>query len=158
MGDLDCVAMASSDPRIPAGTTVPIEFTPDSGRSFIERQWSRFHNGEGVSLAIRARDVNLAVGLVVMPLRPQLGVVGLGYWIVPIARRPGYATSAVELVSSWAIRSVGFTRIEAWVEPNNVASIGVLGSAGFEQEGLLRSFLTIGPTRSDALVYARVSE
>ena len=37
MSDLDCVAMASSDPRIPAGTTVPAEFTPDNGRAFIER-------------------------------------------------------------------------------------------------------------------------
>jgi len=55
------------------------------------------------------------------------------------------------------MRSVGFARVEAWVEPSNVASIGVLESGGFEPEGRLRSFLTIGSTRSDALVYARTA-
>jgi len=158
MGDLDCVAMASSDPRIPAGTAVPAEFSSDTVRAFIERQWSRVDEGEGVSLAIHARDADLAVGLVVISLRPQPGVVGLGYWIVPTARRSGYATSAVELASSWAMRSAGFARIEAWVEPKNVDSMGVLESVGFEREGRLRSLLTIGSARSDALVYARVSK
>ena len=89
--------------------------------------------------------------------RPQPGVVGLGYWIVPTARHSGYASSAVGQLSSWAIGPAGFARIEAWVEPGNAASVAVLESAGFEQEGHLRSFWTIGSTRSDVLVYARVS-
>jgi len=79
MGDLDCVAMASTDPRIPAATTVPAEFTSDTGRAFIERQWGRVDNGEGVSLAIHAREFNMAVGMVVLSHRPQPGVVGLRY-------------------------------------------------------------------------------
>ena len=101
MSDLDCVAMASSDPRIRAETTVPAEFTPDNGRAFIERQWSRVDNGEGVSLAVHARDIDVAVGLVVVMFRPQPGVVGLGYWVVPTARRSGYASRAVEFVGDW---------------------------------------------------------
>jgi len=45
--DLDCVKEASSDPRIPQGTTVPAAFTAELGLAFIERQWSRAETGEG---------------------------------------------------------------------------------------------------------------
>lgn len=155
--DLDCVEEASHDPHIPAGTTVPALFSPAAGRSFIERQWSRLDNAEGISLAIHGHDIDRAVGLIVMMLRPQPGVIGLGYWIVPSARRRGYATAAATLASTWAIVDGGFARIEAWVEPDNTASQHVLTSAGFELEGRLRSFLTTGTTRSDALVFSRVT-
>lgn len=155
--DLGCVEEASHDPRIPAGTTVPAVFSPAAGRSFIERQWSRLDNAEGISLAIHGNDIDRAVGLVAMMLRPQPGVIGLGYWIVPSARRCGYAIAAATLASTWAIDEGGFARIEAWVEPDNTASQHVLTSAGFELEGRLRSFLTTGPTRTDALVYSRVT-
>ena len=155
--DLGCVEEASHDPRIPAGTTVPAVFSPSTGRLFIERQWSRLDNGEGISLAIHANDVDRAIGLVVMLLRPQPSVIGLGYWIVPSARGCGYATAAASVASTWALDEGGFARIEAWVEPANAASQHVLTSAGFDLEGRLRSFLTIGPTRSDALVYSRIA-
>lgn len=155
--DLGCVEEASHDLRIPAATTVPAVFSPAAGRTFIERQWSRLDNGEGISLAIHGNDIDRAVGLVVMMLRPQPGVIGLGYWIVPSARHLGYAAAAARLGSTWALAEGGFARIEAWVEPDNTSSQHVLTSAGFVLEGRLRSFLTTGPTRTDALVYSRVT-
>ena len=156
LDDTDCVAELSTDPRIPAGTTVPATFTPAAGREYIERQWSRVDRGEGISMAIHAHDVDRAIGFIVMMLRPQPGVVGLGYGIVPSARGCGYASRAATLASTWAIGPGGFARIEAWVEPGNVASQAVLLAAGFEAEGRLRSFLGIGAARSDALVYSRI--
>src|SRR4051794_394727 len=69
--DLDCVAEASTHPRIPAGTTVPAIFTPTPGRAFIERQWSHLERGEGISMAIHSRYDDRAVGPIVMMLRPQ---------------------------------------------------------------------------------------
>ena len=107
-------------------------------------------------MAVHAHDAERAVGLVVMMLRPQSGVVGLGYWIVPSARGCGYASHAATLASTWAVGPGGFARIEAWVQPGNVASQTVLVTAGFEAEGRLRSFLSIGAARSDALVYSRI--
>lgn len=155
--DVDCVAEASIDPQIPATTTVPARWSPDAGRAFVERQQNRVDNGEGVSLAVHAHDADRAVGLVSMMLRPQPAVIGLGYWIVPSARGRGYASRAATLASAWAIGSGGFARIEAWVDPDNLASQRVLASAGFDLEGRLRSFLTIGDERSDALVYSKIA-
>ena len=155
--DLDCVREAGTDPQIPSGTTVPSSWTIDAGRAFIDRQLKRIESGEGISLAIHAVDLDRAVGLVSMMLRPQPGVIGLGYWVVPGARQLGFARRAATLAGGWAIGPGGFARVEAWVEPNNEPSQSVLNSAGFELEGRLRSFLTIGDSRSDALVYSRIT-
>src|SRR5215211_5768518 len=55
------------------------------------------------SLAMHAIEVDRAVGLISMMLRPQPGVVGLGYLVVPSFRRRGFARRAVALAGDWAI-------------------------------------------------------
>ena len=102
LDDIACIAEASTDSRIPEGTTVPATYSPDAGRAFIERQWSRFDNGEGLSLAISSSVTGTAIGLIVLTLRPQNGVAGVGYWVVPSQRGQGHAPRAVRLVTQWA--------------------------------------------------------
>jgi len=140
--DLECVKEASTDSRIPQGTTVPPSFTTELGLAFIERQWSRADAGEGISLTVADARTNEARGLAILLVRPQPGVVGIGYWVVPRARGRGLATRAVDLLSRWALAEAGIARVEAWVEPQNTASQRVLAVAGFSREGVLRSFLT----------------
>ncbi|WP_212755940.1 GNAT family N-acetyltransferase [Flexivirga aerilata] len=156
-GDVDCVREASSDPRIVDGTTVPTAFTHDDGLAFIRRQWSRAESGTGVAQAIVDATTDVAVGLVAVTLRPQPGVAGLGYWVVPSARGRGAAAAAVRLVTPWALNSLGLQRLEAWVVPQNIASQRVLRGAGYLEEGRLRSFLTSGGKVSDALVFSVIS-
>jgi [ribosomal protein S5]-alanine N-acetyltransferase len=156
MADLDCIEQAATDSRIPAGTSVPAMFTREAGMAFIERQWSRLDDQVGVSLAVSELDSDRPVGLSIMSLRPQVGVGGLGYWIVPAARGRGYATSAARLLTEWSLRTLGLQRVEAWVEPANRPSRRVLLAAGFEQEGLLRHFLQVDGQPRDALVFSRV--
>lgn len=136
---------------------MPAEYDDEAGRAFVGRQWSRLDNGEGISLAIEPLARGGAVGLIVLMLRPQADVAGLGYWIVPSARGNGYATRAVRLLSEWALGEVGIKRVEAWVEPGNDASLRVLDAAGFELEGRLRSFLSFPTRRADALVLSRIA-
>lgn len=155
--DLECVREASTDPAITSNTTVPDHWTVDAGRAFIDRQGKRITSGEGISLAMHELELNRAVGLVSLMLRSQPSVIGLGYWVVPSARQRGLARRAVALASDWAIGAGGYARIEAWVEPDNRPSQSVLLAAGFELEGRLRSFLAVGDSRSDALVYSRLA-
>ena len=157
-GDLDCIEAAGADARIPGGTTVPAVFTVEAGQAFVRRQWSRAEQGEGLSLAVADATTDEALGLTVLMLRPQPGVVGIGYWVIPRARGRGLATSAVRLVSSWALSDAGMARVEAWVEPENVSSQRVLASAGFVREGVLRSFLSYEGGRADAVVFSRTPE
>jgi ribosomal-protein-alanine N-acetyltransferase len=156
-GDLDCVREAARDPRIRVGTTVPATFTFEAGHAYIERQWRRQEEGEGVSLAVADAATGVAIGFAGLSRRPQPGVVGIGYWVVPRARGRGVATRAVRLLSTWALRDAGLARVEAWVEPGNLGSQRVLSAAGFAREGVLRSFLVLDGRRADAVVFARIA-
>jgi ribosomal-protein-alanine N-acetyltransferase len=157
LSDLTCIEAAATDHRIPEGTSVPALFTDEEGAAFIRRQWSRIQDGVGVSQAVVDAGTDRAVGLVWLGLRPQAGVGGLGYWVIPSARRRGYAAGAVRLLSDWALSALGLDRVEAWVEPDNAPSRRVLLSCGFEQEGLLRNFSRSNGEPRDALVLSRVT-
>ncbi len=157
-GDLACVEEASRDPVIPKGATVPERFTEDAGRAFVQRQRGRRASGAGISLAIVDPGSGVAAGLVTLLHRQQSGVVGLGYWVVASRRQQGLASNAVHLVSSWALSSPQLRRVEALVEPANVASIRVLERVGFQREGLLRRYLDLGSGDGDVLLFALLRE
>lgn len=156
--DLRCVEEAGWDPRIPSGTTVPDEFSVDEGGAFIERQWSRQSNGEGLALAIAEGASDEAVGQIALLFRERPGVAGIGYWVIERARNRGFAHRAVLLLSRWALEEAGLARIEALVEPDNIASQRVLEGAGFKREGLLRSYLSFGDVQADAFMYSLVTK
>jgi RimJ/RimL family protein N-acetyltransferase len=158
MVDLACVESASGDPRIPDGTTVPRAFSQEAGRSWIARQHGRRESGHGWSLAVGDADTGSALGCATLLLRPQEGVAGIGYWLVPGARGRGLASRAVRLLAEWGLRERGLARVEAWVEPDNAASVAVLIRCGFEHEGRLRSFLSFPSRRCDALVLSRLAD
>jgi [ribosomal protein S5]-alanine N-acetyltransferase len=155
--DVECVQAASTDPRITESTTVPVVPSEAAALEFIERQHRRAEDGEGWSFTIAAFDSDEAMGSVTLMLRPQAGVVGVGYWLTPARRGRGSAGRAVDLVTRWALQDRGFARVEAWVEPGNDVSISVLRGCGFTEEGRLRSHLALGDRRADALVFSRTS-
>ena len=152
--DLGCVAAASADPEIPQGTTVPAVYSDEEGRAFIERQWDRRSSGRGLSLAVADPGTNEAVGLVFLGLGPGRGHCDLGYWLVPAARGRGLGTDAVRLVSRWVLTETDVHRLVAQVVPDNAASIALLRSLGFTEEGLLRSWLWIGDVPVDVVQFS----
>ena len=151
--DLPCIEAAAADSRIPEGTTVPAVFSEAEGMAYIERQWRRQADGEGLPLAIEEVHSHAAVGFIVLLRRHQPAVAGLGYWVIPAARGHGYARRAVALLAPWALRLGSVNRVEALAEPVNGASVRTLEGAGFRREGLLRSYLD---GTLDAFMYSLV--
>ena len=151
MSDLPCVEEAASDPRIPEGTTVPAQYTVAEGCAWIERQMSRQPTHWGLSLAIADVATDEAVGLIVLMHRKMPGTAGLGYWLIPRARRGGRGTRAIGLLSRWALTDAGLARVEARVEPRNEPSLRALRKCGFVTEGILRSHLYIAGGHRDVV-------
>jgi ribosomal-protein-alanine N-acetyltransferase len=151
-----CIREAAADEAIPEGTTVPAPFTEEAGLAFIARQLGRAEEGEGLSLAIADAGTGLARGLIWLGIRPQPGVLGIGYWVVPAARGAGLARRAVRLAARWSLLQ-GAARVEAWVEPGNEPSQRVLRAAGFQHEAVLRSFLAFETRRADAVVFSCIA-
>jgi [ribosomal protein S5]-alanine N-acetyltransferase len=151
--DLPLTEEVSRDPHIPEITTVPSPYSEELGREWLERQWGRATNDEGLSLAIADAPSGEALGAVAL-MRRHASTSELGYWIVDRARGRGLATQAVRLLTRWALVQGDVARVEAFAEPWNVASQRVLKRVGFTREGLLRSYLCFPARRADALIYS----
>jgi len=155
-GDLRCIEAAATDPQIPRGTTIPAVYTEAEGRAFIERAWSRNDDGLALALAIATADTNEAVGHIYVGLTRVKRQCRLGYWLIPEARRRGYGSSAVDLISRWLLTETDLYRVVAEVHPENVASIRLLESCGYTLEGTLRSWLWIEDEVHDALQFSLI--
>jgi RimJ/RimL family protein N-acetyltransferase len=78
----------------------------------------------------------------------------IGYIVAPAARGRGVARRAIELVSRWSFDQLGLRRIEAWIDPENEASLRVAERVGYTREGLRRSTLFKEGRRVDMAIYS----
>jgi len=82
----------------------------------------------------------------------------IGYWIGERHAGRGIMVDALNLLAGYAFDRLRLHRIEAACIPGNTRSIRVLEKAGFQREGLLRSFLKINGVWQDHFLYALVVE
>ncbi len=68
----------------------------------------------------------------------------LGYYLGGKFTGFGFMSEAVELILRLAFKELKLHRIEANVQPHNLASIAVLQRTGFTKEGFSRKYLKIG--------------
>jgi ribosomal-protein-alanine N-acetyltransferase len=67
----------------------------------------------------------------------------LGYQIGAEFARQGYMTEAIQLLLRYAFADLKLHRLEANIQPGNVASIALVKRAGFVREGYSRRYLKI---------------
>jgi ribosomal-protein-alanine N-acetyltransferase len=82
----------------------------------------------------------------------------LGYYLAEKFTGCGYMTEAVRLVLRFAFRDLKLHRVEANVQPENLASIAVLRRCGFTREGFSPKYLKIGGRWRDHLRFAIIVE
>jgi RimJ/RimL family protein N-acetyltransferase len=131
--------------------------TEDSAIDVIGLNRKRWASGSP-TLSICERD-GTCVGLVWVNVREADQTTGwVGYWLLPRARGQGLATKAVRLVSGWALREMGVTKLRLTTEPENERSRRVAERSGFWQTGLLHHKATIDGRLIDQVVYELVPE
>jgi [ribosomal protein S5]-alanine N-acetyltransferase len=157
--DVRALEFAAQDPYIPLTTTVPINYNIDAGFSWIERQHHRIVEGRGYSLCIADIQDDKCLGMIGLWLDtlPEKRA-RCGYWIIPSARRHGIARRALEVVCHWGFTAWSLARIELLIEPENIASKRTAEAASFTCEGCLRSYMQLGNTRRDMLMYSRLHD
>jgi ribosomal-protein-alanine N-acetyltransferase len=140
----------------------------DAVRRWLDGFSVRARLGLGHAFVIADPTTDRAVGQIGLFLRDRApdgtsgyrealhGRASLSYWIVPPARRLGYATTALTLLSDWALEMPQVHRLELFVEPWNEASWRAASRAGYEREGLLRSWQPIADRRRDVYIYSRI--
>jgi RimJ/RimL family protein N-acetyltransferase len=81
----------------------------------------------------------------------------MGYVLAQVHWRMGYATEAATAVLRFGFDEVGFHKITATCDPDNVASARVLEKIGMQYEGHLRRHLLIRGQWRDRLTFAALS-
>ena len=110
----------------------PNRSTDETVRSAIERWQEQWRTGGSTrAFALRVDGV-LAGGC---ELRLRDGGAELSYYVFPAFRRRGLATRAVLVAWGYALGDLGLEWVEAHIEPDNGASLGVARSAGLAAEG-----------------------
>ena len=76
----------------------------------------------------------------------------IGYTLDPNERRKGYGTEAIQIILDYLFLSKSINRVQAKINPKNIASQRVLEKSGFVKEGILRkSFFSRGEWRDTAI-------
>ena len=82
----------------------------------------------------------------------------LGYYIGAAFAGQGYMTAGLQLMLEYSFRQLKLHRLEANVQPHNVASIALVKRAGFSREGYSRRYLKIGGRWRDHERWAILAE
>ncbi len=144
--DIEKIYQACQDPLIPRFTTVPSPYTMAHAQFFVQEQVpARFASKSELLFVITEgyEGEEIFCGLISFH-SVSLGnhATELGYWIGVPARGRGIGTTAVTMITDYGFQTMGFKRIEALVDIDNEASRALLGSAGFELEGIMRQKVT----------------
>lgn len=124
----------------------------------IKRVREEIEAGSGYPFFIfRNSDDQLVGGITLGHIRRGVGQSGMiGYWSGAPYAGQGYMTEALAQIIPFAFDQLRLHRIEAACISGNTRSIRLLEKAGFQREGLLRSYLKINGFWQDHLLYALI--
>lgn len=82
----------------------------------------------------------------------------IGYWVDRDHTGKGVAAASVALGVDHCFGPVGLHRLEATVQPENVASQAVLRRTGFREEGLIKRYMDVNSRWRDHLLFGLTVE
>ena len=128
-------------------------------RERLRRYRGEIAGGTGLPFLIFEKSTGrLAGGITLGNIRHGVAQTGqIGYWMGVAHAGKGMMPEAVDLVARYGFETLRLHRIEAACIPNNERSIRVLEKAGFQREGLLRSYLRINGIWRDHFLYSLVA-
>jgi [ribosomal protein S5]-alanine N-acetyltransferase len=129
----------------------------DDGTSVVSFYEQCRRDGTLLHLVIAAAEDDAYLGEAMLA-PAEHGVGEVGCCVVPAARGRGVATSALRVLTDWALAELGLGRVQVFVAMENVAALRLAESAGFHREGVLRGYWQDGDNRLDVVVSARLPD
>lgn len=159
--DILSIYEACQDPVIPRFTTVPSPYTMNHATSFIREQAPTHFLKKTELLFVITKgqtDNEKFCGVISFhTISLSNHTAELGYWIASPARGEGVGKTAATLISEYGFSTLGFRRIEALVDTDNLASQALLLSVGYEREGVMRKKVTRDDgSQIDMALFSRV--
>jgi RimJ/RimL family protein N-acetyltransferase len=114
---------------------------------------------ENIRLGIFLNDGTVIGDIALQGLDWQNRSCSIGYGLTKLEyRRKGYTTDAVKVILEYGFFHLGFERISASTQENNIGAQKVLEKCGFTLEGRERKAKYFGGKRHDRLIYGLLVE
>ena len=115
------------------------------GRKQFEDYLDRCRSDDFLGLLICRKEDRIIVGNINLfhIIRRGLQSACIGYLVGASYARQGLATEALKLMIRFAFTKAKLHRVEADIQPGNLASIALVKRAGFSCEGLSRRYVKI---------------
>jgi RimJ/RimL family protein N-acetyltransferase len=151
--DVDGLMPAFSDPALREAGNLPA-FGRAEMLASLEHLPAMATSGRLLPMiAADARTAETIGGGTLHHLDAERAIVEIGYWVLPHARRMGFATRIARLLAEHAF-ALGVERVAAYVNVGNRASEGVLERAGYMREGVVRSLPVPNGRRVDKTLFS----
>ena len=141
--------------------SIPQPYTKADAKAWLSQARQAWSEGTGCPFAVvDAATGRLLGGMGVRWNDRANQVAEVGYWARADIRGRGVTTRALQLVSDWALGTVGCERLVLRADTENVPSQRVAERAGFVREGIERSarFSPRQGRRVDFVVYSRLPD
>jgi RimJ/RimL family protein N-acetyltransferase len=162
LDDTQAVFDGCQDPLIPRFTAISVDYSMAHALDYVQRTDASVRTQRELPFVIEygnGDDKVFAGTISFHSLSVKNSVGELGYWMTSSMRGKGIATTAARMLTDYGFATIGFKRVEALVDKENVASRKLLESAGYQREGLLRNKITRDDGRQvDMYLYAALPE
>jgi len=152
--DAEALFALRSDPVVQRYGSHPPWTERQRAVAYIERDLQAMAAGKDLQLALERRDDATIIGTCTLHgLNPPCRSAEIGYVLRPSDWGRGFANEACVALLDWGFERLDLNRVEADIDPRNIASARVLERLGFTQEGHLRERWIVGGEVSDSWIY-----
>ena len=160
--DTQAVYDGCQDPGIPRFTAISANYSMAHALDYVQRVDASLRTQRELPLVIEygnGDDRKFAGTISFHSISVKNSVGEIGYWMSESMRGKSIATTAVRMLTDYGFATIGFKRVEAMVDIENIASTKLLASAGYQREGLLRKKISRDDGRQvDMYLFAAIPE
>jgi RimJ/RimL family protein N-acetyltransferase len=160
--DTQAVFDGCQDPLIPRFTAISADYSMAHALDYVQRVDASLRTQRELPLIIEygnGDDQKFAGTISFHSISVKNSVGEIGYWMSESMRGKSIATTAVRMLTDYGFTTIGFKRVEAMVDVENIASTKLLASAGYQREGLLRKKISRDDGRQvDMYLFAAIPE
>lgn len=155
LSDVPAIYQYLSDPQVVKYMGLAPYQTQTETREEFEWYKKIFKEHTGLRWGITVKDSKHVIGSCgFLNIKKPHYRAEIGYELHPDFWSKGIATEALLAVVDFGFRKMNLNRIEALVEPDNKASIKLLETCNFTQEGLLRQYERTADKFDDLYMYS----
>ena len=160
--DTQAVFDGCQDPLIPRFTAISANYSMAHALDYVQRVDASLRTQRELPVVIEygnGDDRKFAGTISFHSISVKNSVGEIGYWMSESMRGKSIATTAVRMLTDYGFATIGFKRVEAMVDIENIASTKLLASAGYQREGLLRKKISRDDGRQvDMYLFAAIPE